>query len=472
MKQLWLIILVLLFATACTAQAESEAAQQAQQTVATPTAVPPQRAPVRIAPVETGDIAEVLEYNGTLLPQSDVDVRTRLSSLSLAKEIAAILVEVGDPVEADQAIALLNDDTEKNAVASAEVNLALSRISLTRLEAGSRPEEIIAAQTSVEQARAQLADTEFVDDSERNQAILNLARAEADLRQAQADYDKIAWAGNVAETSQAVALEQATASYEAALAQYDLDVNIRDANLAPLRSQLAQSELQLALTLNPYRDYEFEQARLQIQQSEISLADAQLQLDNTVIRAPFDGFVASVEADEGDLATSSTTIARIVSNELEVRVDIEESRINSVQRGLPVALQVQAYPGRTFPAVVSSVSPLADLSTHTFEVTILPQDDEGLLKGGMFADVDILTSTSQDALLVPRAAINLVNGQQAVYVVQTVDNVRSVELRPVTTGLSSDTQIEILAGVEAGESVVIAGQTRLRDGSEVVIIEE
>ena len=81
----------------------------------------------------------------------------------------------------------------------------------------------------------------------------------------------------------------------------------------------------------------------------------------------------------------------------------------------------------------------------------------------MFADLSILIQEKQNTLLVPLDAVTNVNDQDSVYVVKG----NTVELRPVTVGLTSDGKVEILAGLEAGETVVTAGQADLTDGAKV-----
>jgi len=84
----------------------------------------------------------------------------------------------------------------------------------------------------------------------------------------------------------------------------------------------------------------------------------------------------------------------------------------------------------------------------------------------MYANVSLLIEEKQETLLVPRAALTEVAGQETVYVVND-DN--TVEQRAVTTGLGEDGRVEILSGLTAGEQVVIAGQTSLQDGSQVEV---
>jgi RND family efflux transporter MFP subunit len=127
---------------------------------------------------------------------------------------------------------------------------------------------------------------------------------------------------------------------------------------------------------------------------------------------------------------------------------------------------VTAYPGQDFAAVVTRVAPTADKQSHTFAVTVTPLDDDYLLRSGMYANVSLLINEKQETLLVPRAAVTEVAGQETVYVVNG-DN--TVEQRAVTTGLEEDGRVEVLSGLTAGEQVVIAGQASLQNGSKIEV---
>jgi RND family efflux transporter MFP subunit len=158
--------------------------------------------------------------------------------------------------------------------------------------------------------------------------------------------------------------------------------------------------------------------------------------------------------------------ALFVSKPIEVILNVEESRISHVTKGQNAALRVTAYPGQDFPAIVTNVAPTADSQSHTFAVQVTPMDEDHLLRSGMYANVSLLIEEKQETLLVPRAALTEVAGQETVYVVND-DN--TVEQRAVTTGLGEDGRVEILSGLTAGEQVVIAGQASLQDGSRVEV---
>ncbi len=451
---LFLLLAAALLMTGCgSTQPEAQAAPLSQEEPATP---------VEVAKVETGDITQVFSYAGDLQPKDDVNLVP-----GAAGRITDVLVEVGDKVEAGQSIAKIEQDNYAAQLKQAEAGLATAKLNLAKMELGPRPEEISAAQAAVQLARASVKDVSTISDNERTQAATLLANAQAALRKAQADYDKIAWAGDVGSTSQALALEQATNAYETALATYNLATNPSDVTLAPLMAQLTQAELALALTLQPFREIDFEMARIGIQQAEAAVALARKQLAETTIMAPFDGVIAELYVTKGSMVGPQVPIVMFVSDQVEVLINIEENRVGQIVEDQSAALRVAAYPGQDFPAVVTSIAPIADKSTHTFAVKITPIDEEGQLRSGMYADVSILAKENENALLVPRAAVVLVNGQDTVYVVKENN---TVEQRPVTLGLTDKQFAEVLTGLDAGETVVTAGQPNLIDGAPIEII--
>jgi len=464
MKKLSIITLILLvtvalFTTACGSQGTEEALAQAAPQEPTPEAV----TPVEIATVEKGDIALIYAYAGNLQSKDEISIMP-----AAAGRVESVLVEVGDEVKAGDPIATIERDRYIEQVRQAQAALTTAKLNLAKMELGSRPEEIAAAQAAVQLAKAALNDIADINDNERTTASAAMAQAQAALRKAQSEYDKIAWAGNVGETREAQALEQATIAYENALAAYNLQTNPSDSQLAPLMAQLTQAELALALRVQPFREIDFEIAKTAIEQAESGLAMANLQLDETTINAPFDGVIAELYITEGSTVGPQGAIARQVSNQVEASIEVEESRIGQIFDGQNASLQVTAYPGQEFPAVVTSVAPVADKDTRTFTVKVTPVDAEGQLRSGMFADARLLIDEKKDTLLVSRDAITLIGDQPTVYVV----NGDRVEQREVTTGLTNDGQIEVLSGLEAGDTVVIAGQPNLVDGAKIEVVNQ
>ncbi|RMF04906.1 MAG: HlyD family efflux transporter periplasmic adaptor subunit, partial [Chloroflexi bacterium] len=395
-----LLILLLpaaaLLTTGCGAIAEPASAAAPGDNPAADATAPARAVPVEVAPVERGNISLLLNYTGNLQAQSDVTLVPKVSG-----QLEKLLVGVGDPVKKGDPIAVIEGDVYRAQLKQAQAALKQARLNLEKMEQGARPEEIAAARNALQLARAALNDVETIDDNERTTAAAALANAQAAVRRAQSEYDKVAWAGQVGQLPQGLALEQATNAYEQALAAYNLQTNPGDATLAPLEAQVVQAELKLTLAEKPFRPVDFELARAGIEQAEAAVELAALQVEYTTLNAPIDGVVAELYVDEGDMVGSSAPFGLVVSDQTEVKINVEESRLGQVFKGQHVSLNVAAYPGVDFPAVVSNVAPVADASTHTFEVTIVPLDEQGLLRSGMFADTTLLAEEKTNTLLVP-----------------------------------------------------------------------
>lgn len=315
-------------------------------------AAPPEEKslPIEAAAVERGDIRQVVEYAGTLQPLREVMIVPRVSG-----QVETLLVAEGDQVRAGQPIARIEADIYALQLDQAEAALLNAKLNLAKMREGSRPEEIAAAKTARDIAEAALVDARHIDDDERTTAAANLADAQTALRLAQAEYDKIAWAGQVDQMPQALALEQATNAYQTALAAYNLQTNPTASQLAPLEAQLVNAELNLTLALEPFRPLDFEIGRANIQQAEAAVELAKLQLEYTTLKAPFDGVIAELYLDPGDMVGPQVPVAMIVSTELEAALHIEENRLGQLYKGQPAGLRVSAYPEREFPAVVSNI---------------------------------------------------------------------------------------------------------------------
>ena len=459
----WLLrllpFLVLLFILPLLLGACGPVAQAQTQTPPTRAAQP--ATPVEAATVQTGKIDQIFDYTGTLQPQKTVSIAPLVTG-----HIQSMLVDVGAAVKTGDPIAVIKPDTFQVQLDQANAALTNARLNLAKMQEGSRPEQITAAQAAVDLARANLNDVANVNDNERTVAATNLANAETAVRQAQTAYDKIAWAGNISDTPQAAALEQATITYQSALASYNLGTHPSDSTLAPLMSALSQAELNLALIIKPYTDIELQIAQVQVQQAAAAAELARLQLAETTIKAPFDGVIAARYVDEGSMVGPQTPLVLFLSKDVEVLVNVEEEQIAQLATNQNAGLHVTAYPNQDFPAVVTSIAPAGDQGTHTFAVKVTPANPGGQLRSGMYANVSILVKKDQNVVLAPRAAVTLVNGNETVYVVK--DN--TVEQRTVTTGLTNADYIEIVSGLQPGETVVTAGQSNLVNGAKVKIV--
>jgi membrane fusion protein (multidrug efflux system) len=178
--------------------------------------------------------------------------------------------------------------------------------------------------------------------------------------------------------------------------------------------------------------------------------------------------VAEVYATTGSIASPQSPAIKLISSNMEIVIQVPEAQVANVFEDQPAALKVSPYPSEDFPALVDTVAPSADSTSHTFPVTIIPADGAGKLRAGMFAEITLLLEEKTNVVLIPRTAMTLIGEQEVVYVVS--EDGQTVTQRPVTTGLSTVDQIEIVEGLSAGETIVTAGLSNLSDGARIEIV--
>jgi membrane fusion protein (multidrug efflux system) len=237
-------------------------------------------------------------------------------------------------------------------------------------------------------------------------------------------------------------------------------------DLAQQQAVIDQMSAQLASRQDAYTDADLQAAVAGVAQSEAAVALAQANLDQTTVVAPFDGIVASKLLVPGAFATPQSAIMTLASGAVEVHVTVEEARLGQVQPGLNVNLSVPAYPGVSFPATIVSVAPAGDTRAQTFDAKIVPSQPDSRLLPGMFAQVQVVAQQKPDAILVPKEAVVQQGNNQVVFV---NDNSRAVQ-RQVQVGIIDDKSAEILNGLAPGEQVVVVGQTGLRDGVPIRVV--
>ena len=229
-------------------------------------------------------------------------------------------------------------------------------------------------------------------------------------------------------------------------------------------------------------------ARLAQQQSELTVAERSLavweqQADDTVIRAPFAGIVTSKNAQPGEMISpmsaggfTRTGICTIVDMEsLEIEIDVNESYINRVTPGQPVEATLDAYAAWKIPCKVIAIIPTADRQKSTVRVRvgfdqldprILPQMAVKVAFREAAATAAMPAATAaRRGVLVPKASLRSEDGREVVYVIRD----GRAERRAVSVAASAaNHEVELKAGVAAGEKVAVEAPAALADGATVV----
>jgi RND family efflux transporter MFP subunit len=222
-------------------------------------------------------------------------------------------------------------------------------------------------------------------------------------------------------------------------------------------------------------------AKEQVQTYVARIAEAQQAVDNTVIRAPFDGIIVSKDAQVGEMVSpisagggfTRTGIATLVDmNSNEIEVDVNESYIARVQPDQPVTAILDAYPDWQIPAKVRTVIPTADRQKATVKVRISFIKLDPKILPDMGVKVSFLGDEPAEkkgdnppAALVSSDAIHEEGGKPVVFLYKD----GKVERRAVTTGNARGSDTEIIAGLQPGDSVVTKSPSPLKDGEEVQV---
>lgn len=211
-----------------------------------------------------------------------------------------------------------------------------------------------------------------------------------------------------------------------------------------------------------------DQMELQLTNAKNTLANAERALrnirENTVLTSPINGVVTARNYDPGDMtgALPILTVARV--QPVKIIINVSESELANVKKGMPAVVSFDTYGDEKFDGTITMVSPTVDTSSRTFGVEITMQNPNDRILPGMFGRVTLNLGTAEH-VVVPDLAIVKQPGSGNHYVYVYKDG--RVHYNKVELGQRLGNSYELLSGVNDGDEVVIAGQTRLADGIEV-----
>ena len=167
-----------------------------------------------------------------------------------------------------------------------------------------------------------------------------------------------------------------------------------------------------------------------------------------------------------NLTTGSTIFTVASLNQVSLVFSIDQQDAVKLRRGMKASFSTDAFPAQEFNGVIREVNPSFDPLTRSITQKVVLSNRGAKLMPGMFGEVAMAIGGKEDALVVPQEAIVTQGGQNGVFVVMKD---KTVQFKPVETGLSADGQVEVVTGVKEGDLVVVMGQNRLRDGQEVAV---
>ncbi len=211
-----------------------------------------------------------------------------------------------------------------------------------------------------------------------------------------------------------------------------------------------------------------------LRSAKAAYESAVVQLDYAKIRAPFNGIVTKRWLDPGSVVTSNPIVGNSNStiytlmdlDTVKIDVNVLDKDVAKIPEVKSSTATVDVIPNRVWKAVVSRSAQAVTTTTRTMPVEILIPNKDEAIKPGEFARVTLLLGENPQAITVPPEAVLSQNGQSYVYIVQ--DSI--AQRRNVKTGVLQNNRIEILAGLDGSENLIVVGQTFVHPNGKVMIV--
>lgn len=263
-----------------------------------------------------------------------------------------------------------------------------------------------------------------------------------------------------------------------------------EANTAYIRQQSllsggagTQAELDMAQARWKRAQAQIRSAQAQLKAQESAIKAARVQVENTVIRAPFDGTVLTKNANVGEVITALgaaagargavVTLADMTS--LEVEADVSESSLSKISQNQPVEISVSAIADKRYPGFVSKIIPTADRGKGTVKVKIRFNELDETVLPEMAAKVNFLRNdagkTEKEApkILIPKSAVLNVNGKMIVFIVGPGSKAQE---QVIKTGKTFGDYYEVISGLAPGATLITTGMEALSTGTSIALEKE
>jgi HlyD family secretion protein len=378
-------------------------------------------------PVKSEDLTVKIDASGTIRPIQTVNLSPKTSG-----RLLELYVQQGDQVQKGQIIARMDAAELQSQLARAKAGVARAQARLLEVQRGNRPEEVAEAEARVARSRADVASA---------QARLNLARERLER-------NRLLAAEGVIQRDRLDGFVQEERS-----AQADVD----RAKAVLVESQKGRDRIR-----SGSRAEDIASARADLAEARAQATLVQTQLNDTIVRAPFSGFISQKYAEPGSFVTpttsassgsgaTSTSIAALARG-LEVLARVPEVDIRLIKLGQTVEITADAYPDRVFQGRVKLVAPEAvrERDVTSFEVRVAIVSGMDVLRSGMNVDLVFVGDRLPQAIVVPTVAVVTNRGQAGVLV---PNRDRKPAFLPVTLGPSLGDRVQVLQGLKPGDRV-------------------
>lgn len=374
---------------------------------------------VQTYPVEKRDLAYTLTYHGRIAPKSQVAITPKIPGI-----VEEVFCRVGDRVKKGDPIFQLETEELVLQVRQAQASLKAAEANQDRILAGARMEEIEQAEAALRQAQANF-----------NQAQMNYERSKKLFQE------------NVISASEWEVIE---------------------VQLEGAKAQLVNAEKTLAMIEQGAREEDILAARASVTQAQVAHDLAQLNLKNATITSPIHGTISRLLAEEGSMAGTGMAVASVV-HIATVKLPLQATGrdIVHLREGQKTTITLDALPDQVFEGRVTTISPAADEGGGLFSFTVEMDNKENILRPGMYATAEIHIIERANVLTVPLRALSMRDEEDKVFLVDQ-GTIRRV---PVERGVEREGYIEIQGDLHVGDLVVVSEHELLEEGMQVQVTE-
>jgi RND family efflux transporter MFP subunit len=418
---------------------------------------------VRVGHSRSQFVRPALDTFGTLIYQSKADIYPGIEGT-----VECILVEEGQRVSAGQTLLLFSQDRLLTSREQVEAEVASKRALLALAE-----EKLREGKNAVEARTLEI---------QKAEARLSQARAEFDnIAQIYSNKKKLFQAGGISEGDlQSLHTGFIAAQMDLSRAEKELDIQrigFRDRDILEAGFTIPVNEQQRLRLLTKINTGMLEAER-RVAQAELGAANAELSriemmLADTEVRAPIDAIVGMRLVEVGEKAGRDTLLLTLFNTEtVYAQAEVAEADLRKLRVGQEAELRFEGETGSETRGRVELISPYIDPRARTARVRVQVDNSAGAYIPGMFVRVRIFVGEAEERVTVPRKAIvtnaeTLPVGKAIVFLVRNSRTFR----REVDQGQQEGERVVILAGLEAGEAVVLDANPGMRDGMEVEVLQ-
>ena len=357
-------------------------------------------------------VENTVTYTGEIKASQSTSVSSKASGVA-----RAVYKEIGDYVEEGETLLVIDDTDYRTQYNQAQAAYSGALAQYNSIKNG-----------STQQTKLQL------------ESALSAAKIEYNNAKTNYDNQKVLYENGAV----------SKASYDAAVTRFDN---------AKLNLDTAQNNYDL--TINVVLEESKANAQAAVNTAKVSVQAAQNALNNTVVKAPISGYIASRNANKGQMVPAGVEIFSIKATQsVEAQINVTEAVISEVALGAKAVVNVKAANTENIEGTVTNVSPVKNPQTGMYLVCVAVENADGKIKDGMFADIKLTLNDSVDALAIPsEAVLEDKDGTKYVYIASENEAKR----KNIKIGIINDKYTEVVSGISEKDRVIVSGKDYLSE---------